>query len=188
MDGIRLERRRVDGDPCRQAMQDDRYVGLVKIRSLLAGLLSTIAFVALTESIRPAMAQPASNAKNLKSQKQDLDSSEETQDSETKPITLRGRCIDHLDKTPMTGVVVRVFEIKGYTRPVIEILNTITDEKGEYEFANMIPPRSNSPTDRLFYLLLAEAENRPIGYGGSWTLNESDPSSRDSYSSASRAK
>jgi 5-hydroxyisourate hydrolase-like protein (transthyretin family) len=98
---------------------------------------------------------------------------------EAKPVTLRGRCTDFNDKSPLAGVRVRLFKVEGRAAPIVEAANTVTDGEGRFAFADLTPPRAEVPVDRLIYLLFAEAENRPLGVGGTWTLLERDPLNKE---------
>ncbi len=91
---------------------------------------------------------------------------------ETKTISLRGRCIDHVDMSALAGTQVRLFKAQGRTTPIFELAKTISDQDGRFEFADLIPPRTDDPVDPLLYLVFAEADNRPIGAGGIWTGQE----------------
>ncbi|HEY2250775.1 MAG TPA: hypothetical protein VGH74_06925, partial [Planctomycetaceae bacterium] len=48
--------------------------------------------------------------------------------------TLRGQCIDHVDKSPLAGVPVRIFRAQGRTAPIVEHAKTVTDREGRFEF------------------------------------------------------
>ncbi len=68
-----------------------------------------------------------------------------------------------------------LFKAEGRTAPIVEAAKTVTDIEGRFEFADVAPPSPEDSVDRLIYLVFAEAENRPIGVGGTWTLLERDP-------------
>ena len=94
---------------------------------------------------------------------------------EGKTVTLRGRCIDRVDKSPFVGIPVRLFKAAGRTAPIVEFAKVVTDDDGLFEFPDTLPPSRLDSVDRVIYLLFAEVENRPIGVGGSWTMGERDP-------------
>jgi hypothetical protein len=88
------------------------------------------------------------------------------QNTEWRTHTIRGRCVDHIDGSVLTGVNVRLFEVPGRTLPIVEIAQTSTDRNGRFEFTGLVPPRPYDRFDRLIYVVYALAEDRPIGAGG----------------------
>ncbi len=85
-----------------------------------------------------------------------------------KPITKRpaaykihGRCIDHADNSPVAGIRMLLFEIPGRTLPIVQIAETVADEKGHFEFAHLVPPRASDRLNRLLYLVVPFADDRP---------------------------
>lgn len=98
---------------------------------------------------------------------------------ESKLVTLHGRCLDGADRSAMAGIRVRLFKVEGRTAPIVEAARTVTDDEGRFEFPDVVSPRPHDSVDPLIYLLFAEAENRPLGTGGTWTLMERDPLNRE---------
>lgn len=98
---------------------------------------------------------------------------------ESKLVTLHGRCVDGADRSAMAGIRVRLFKAEGRTAPIVEAARTVTDDEGRFEFPDVVSPRPHDSVDQLIYLLFAEAENRPLGTGGTWTLMERDPLNRE---------
>ncbi len=68
----------------------------------------------------------------------------------------------------------RLFKAQGRTAPIVEIAKSITNLEGRFEFPGLTPPRVDDPIDPLFYLVFAEADDRPIGVGGIWAGREGD--------------
>lgn len=84
------------------------------------------------------------------------------------PVTLRGRCVDFEDRTPLSGVNLRLFRAAGWTARIVEIGKTTTDEQGEFEFPNVMRPRPEDPINPLKYVVFADMEGRPLVHTGVW--------------------
>ncbi len=131
-------------------------MGMPFVVCLVVGL----AVIGLTDSIS------AANAKaNVQAADETPGKTEEIAPEE-KTISLKGRCLDHEDKSVFSGVTVRLFKMQGKTAPIVEIAKTKTDAMGEFEFPNLAPPRSEDPLDPLDYLAFVDIPNRPIGTSG----------------------
>ena len=48
---------------------------------------------------------------------------------EAKTVTLRGRCVDHVDSSALAGARVRLFKAQGRTSPIVEIAKSVTDAR-----------------------------------------------------------
>lgn len=148
--------------------------------SIAASLLLAIAFMGLTDAMPGAMPgaraqQNPTKAATAKAPTKAAPRAVRGQQDQAPRRTLHGQCIDHVDKSPLAGIPVRIFRAQGRTSPIVEQAKTVTDREGRFEFADLIPPRADDPVDQLIYLIFAEMDNRPIGMGGTWTLHESDP-------------
>lgn len=137
-------------------------------RPIVAVVLLGFALVGWTDAVPKTAANqgPAQEA-NDKQQPEDK--------LEPKLLTLQGRCLDYPGQTPLANVTVHLFRAQSRTMPLVEIAKSVTKADGQFEFADVEAPRPAEPADQLIYLLFATAEGRPIGMGGTWTLNESDP-------------
>ena len=62
----------------------------------------------------------------------------------------------------------RLFRVQGRISPIVEITKSVTDPAGRFEFPSLAPPRPDDPLDPLFYMVFADADDRPIGAGGIW--------------------
>ena len=71
-----------------------------------------------------------------------------------------GKCISKLDKTPLKGVQVRLFAMRGLLCDGEEIATTQTDNAGKFEFFGLQRP-SDLHTQLLFYLVVASFEDGP---------------------------
>jgi beta-lactamase regulating signal transducer with metallopeptidase domain/5-hydroxyisourate hydrolase-like protein (transthyretin family) len=127
---------------------------------LAAGIVFLVALMGLTDAMPPA----AANQSTAKAEP----SSEQGKPLEAQPVTLRGRCVDHVDGSPLVAATVRLFKVQGWTAPIVEITKTDTDPNGRFEFPLLTPPRPDDAVDRLFYMVFVEADDRPIGAGGIW--------------------
>ena len=85
-------------------------------------------------------------------------------------VTIRGRCLDHVDRSALAEATVRLFEARGRTAPIVEIARSVTDPQGRFAFRRLEPPRNDDPVDPLIYLVFAEVPDRPIGVGGIWGM------------------
>ena len=131
-----------------------------------ASIVMAMALVGLTDAM-PATTEIPSPAKSAPVP-------ETGEGPEAKTVTLRGRCIDHVDSSALAGTHVRLFKAEGRTAPIVEIAKSVSDTEGRFEFPGLTPPRADDPVDPLIYLVFAEADNRPIGAGGIWTAQGSD--------------
>jgi beta-lactamase regulating signal transducer with metallopeptidase domain/5-hydroxyisourate hydrolase-like protein (transthyretin family) len=137
-----------------------------------AASLLAIALAGLTDAM-PATADPVQTQAKPPAKAVAVPSKDAASQATT--VTLRGRCLDYTTKAGMAGVRVRLFKVEGRTAPIVEAAQAVTDEKGQFEFPDLVPPRPENPVDRLVYLIFADAPDRPIGYGGFWTMQEGDP-------------
>ena len=129
-------------------------------RPAAAGIVAGMALLGLTDAMPvSAPAQPPASP---------APTPEKTPSSEGGTATLRGRCVDDVDRTPMAGASVRLFRAQGWTAPMVEVAQTKSDRKGRFAFPDLAPPRDSDPLDPLSYLVFAEAADRPIGVGGMW--------------------
>lgn len=149
-------------------------------------LVAAIALIGLTDAMPGAAKDepPANDAAGKNTQPATTPDNVKTSTAKpAKPapqiVTLKGRCIDYKDSTPMAGVTVRMFRIAGWTEPIVEFAKRVTDASGNFDFADVEAPRSDDLFERLFYILYADAEGRPVGAGGTWTLHEGEPLYRE---------
>lgn len=70
----------------------------------------------------------------------------------------------------------RLFKVQGRLSPIVEITKSVTDPAGRFEFPNLDPPRPDDPIDPFFYMVFADADDRPIGAGGIWNGQGSEGS------------
>jgi beta-lactamase regulating signal transducer with metallopeptidase domain len=138
-----------------------RYHSVRTLRApFAAGIVVLTALVGLTDAMPPAAANQAL-AKTAPA-------AENGNPPESRTVALRGRCIDHVDRSALAGATVRLFKVQGRTSPIVEITKSVTDPNGRFEFPLLTPPRPDDPVDRLFYMVFVEAVDRPIGAGGIW--------------------
>ncbi len=86
-----------------------------------------------------------------------------TAQSENQPpadYSVTGTCINKLDRTPLKGVQVRLFEMRGLLCDGLEIATTQTDNAGTFKFSGLERP-SDLHTQLLFYLVVASIEDGP---------------------------
>lgn len=74
--------------------------------------------------------------------------------------SFEGRCLNKLDKTPMEGVPVRVFAMRGLLGDAEEIATMQTDNAGMFEFRDLVRP-SELHLQRLRYVVVASFEDGP---------------------------
>jgi len=144
---------------------------MASVRPFAASIVLGIALMGLTDAM-PAATTNQSSAKFAPVP-------EEGEGPEAKTVTLRGRCVDQVDKSALAGAHVRLFKAQGRTSPIVEIAKSVSDLEGRFEFPLLTPPRAGDPVDPLIYLVFAEADDRPIGAGGIWTAQEGDKGSID---------
>ena len=134
---------------------------------LAAGIMLAIALPGLTD------AMPATNPTQTPAESAPVPP--RNQERETKPVVLRGRCVDQIDKTPIVArAIVHLFKAQGKTAPIVEVAKVVTNREGLFEFPPVPPSRPDDPIDPLFYLVFAEAGDRPIGGLGLWNGRDGD--------------
>src|SRR5580658_932966 len=91
-------------------------------------LISAIAVIGVTVPLSAASEPPPAG----KAQRPTAASTEKPPAKQDKPSAykIEGRCIDHADNSPIAGIRVLLFEIPGHTLPIVQIAETIADEKG----------------------------------------------------------
>ncbi len=67
-----------------------------------------------------------------------------------------------------------LFKAQGRTAPIVEVAKVVTNREGLFEFPPVPPSRPDDPVDPLFYLVFAEAGDRPIGALGFWNGRDGD--------------
>lgn len=143
---------------------------------LAAACLLALALLGLTDAIPaagpPAPGAPRTQAKSAVNTASDAANAEMSRGG---TVSLRGRCLDYVDKSSIAGVRVRLFKAEGRTAPIVEAANTVTDDKGRFEFPELIPPRPHLPVDQFVYLLTAEADGRPLAMRRLWEMGGADP-------------
>ena len=128
--------------------------------SFVICLVLGIAVIGLTDSTFPVRANALAA--------DETPAQVEEPEAEEKTISLRGRCLDHEDKSVFSGVTIRLFKAMGKTAPIVEIAKTQTDQQGEFEFPHLAPPRTEDPLEPLEYLAFVDIPNRPIGSSGAY--------------------
>jgi hypothetical protein len=132
--------------------------------SVSAGLLMGICLLGLTDAM-PAVGanQPPGEAPSLK---EAAPASANNQEPDASTYSIRGRCVDHIDSSALTGVQLRLFKIEGLILPPVEIAHTTSDSEGRFEFTGLPPPRPYLRRERLTYEVFANADKRPTAIGG----------------------
>jgi hypothetical protein len=74
---------------------------------------------------------------------------------------IHGRCVDHGDSLPVAGIRMLLFEIPGHTLPIVQVAETIADEKGHFEFAHLVAARASDRLNPLLYIVVPFADDRP---------------------------
>jgi beta-lactamase regulating signal transducer with metallopeptidase domain/5-hydroxyisourate hydrolase-like protein (transthyretin family) len=143
---------------------------VTRIRAPFAAVcLLGIALPGLTDAM-PAGGDPAqAQAVAGKAQSKSASGTAKGATPKAKTVTLSGNCVDHSDGSALPKVRVRLFKAEGRIAPIVEVANTITDGEGRFEFANLTSPRREGSVDRLIYLVFAEVDGRPLGFGGTLT-------------------
>ena len=134
---------------------------------IAAGIIAAIALPGLTDAMPAALpAQPTANQSSVP---------QKTVEPEDKPVVLRGRCVDQVDRTPIVArAIVHLFKAQGKTAPIVEVAKVVTNREGLFEFPPVPPSRPDDPVDPLLYLVFAEAGDRPIGGLGMWNGRDGD--------------
>ncbi len=114
---------RIERSPSTISLRAPFAIGIVLGLALL-GL--TDAMPAATNNPSPALTEPAP---------------ERAEDPEVKTVTLRGNCIDQVDRSAIAGATVRLFKAQGRTSPIVEIAKSVSDREGRFEFPLLTPPR-----------------------------------------------
>ena len=153
----------------------ERLQRFPSVRSLRASFAVAIVLVMALVGLTDAM--PASRPSQPV--EQSAPAAEKKEQREARSVTLRGRCVDSVDKSPMAGARVRVFKAQGRTAPLVEAAKAVSDRDGRFEFPNLTPPRFGDPVDPLIYLVFAEADDLPIGVGGIWMAQQNGKESVD---------
>lgn len=76
---------------------------------------------------------------------------------------ISGKCIKHVDSSPMAGVGVRLYQLGGQGSRTIEVAKTLSDRDGRFTFTGLAAPRLQSHLDRLEYGLVAFLNGRALG-------------------------
>jgi len=131
---------------------------------LAGGLLALLALAGLTDAL-PAAPRDGAPAVSDPPQASKPATPVGAAEPEANSYTLKGRCIDRLDRTALTGVSIRLFKVEGRSALPVEIAKTASDEEGRFEFQNLVPPRPDARVDRLVYLVFGLDDDLPIGVG-----------------------
>lgn len=133
---------------------------------LVAVLALAIALVGLTDAV-PAVTDQLPAAATTQSTKPQSAKTVPTNEAqpEAGTYTIRGRCLDHQDSSPLAGMQVRLYKAEGRVSPPVEIGKALCDGEGRFEFTGLVPPRGEDHIDRLNYVIVAISDDRPIGIG-----------------------
>jgi 5-hydroxyisourate hydrolase-like protein (transthyretin family) len=93
----------------------------------------------------------------------DISSATRAAPDKLRSYKIHGHCIDQSDRSPVAGVRVLLFEAAGRTLPIVQVGETATDAKGEFEFPNLVPPREVDGLDRLEYQVFVVDPSWAIG-------------------------
>lgn len=90
---------------------------------------------------------------------------DEAKKAGVEPMCLYGRCEDRSTEegSNFGGVMIHLFKVEGWTKPIIKLASALTDEEGEYWFDGLIPERPVDQINPLTYLIVADAAGRPYG-------------------------
>lgn len=129
---------------------------------LAAAAILMLALAGLTDAMPTATAQsdPATAAPPPAVQAGETNAA-----AETELVTLKGKCLDSTDRTPIAGVRVLLFAAHGRTQPSVAVAFTHSNDQGEFSFGGVAAPRPEDQYDRLTYGIVAVDEFRPIGVG-----------------------
>jgi beta-lactamase regulating signal transducer with metallopeptidase domain len=98
---------------------------------------------------------------------------EGTRDDKSKPspaFAIRGTVADAVDKSPISGVSLRLYAIRGVPESVEEIGQQTSDAQGRYEFRELASPNPSRGGVHLAYVVVASSANRPVMAGDEfWT-------------------
>ncbi len=133
---------------------------------MAAGIILAIGLAGLTDAM-PAVMRAQAPAKRVRVPAK-------ADQPEATTVTLSGRCVDWVDKTPIAGATVHLFKAQGRTAPIVEAAKAVTNHEGRFEIPAVPAPRDSDPFDPLFYLVFVEADDRPIGVEGFWNARGSD--------------
>ena len=146
---------------CRLKARVERLLRSPSVTTLRApiapGLLLGIALMGLTDAMPGARAQAPKEA---------APPSTANEEPKANTHTIRGRCVNHADGSPLAGISVRLYRAEGRTSLPLEIAKTITDVDGRFTFAGLVPPRPYDRVHPLNYEVFGLADDRPIGIGG----------------------
>jgi hypothetical protein len=84
----------------------------------------------------------------------------ETKSEASADYAFQGTCVNKFDKSPLEGVQVRLFAMRGLLGDGEEIGSMQTDHTGTFEFRNLLRP-SELHTQRLRYVVVASYEYGP---------------------------
>lgn len=139
---------------------------------LAAGLFCGIALAGLTDAMPPAPAKPAATKPAAKAPlvapAVPPSASSAPAVGRLDPVeeSIRGRCVDRIDRSPLEGVAVRLFRTAGPIAPPFEIARTVSRADGTYDFKVSPPPlHSEDWLDGVHYEVVATSANRPVGIG-----------------------
>lgn len=132
---------------------------------LAGGLVALLALAGLTDALPAAPRDGAPAAGSKPSTATAPAAPDGAPATEANTYTLKGRCVDRLDRGSLTGISIRLFKVEGRSALPVEIAKTASDEEGRFEFRNLVPPRSEARVDRLVYLVFGLDDDLPIGVG-----------------------
>lgn len=75
-------------------------------------------------------------------------------------IEFAGTCISWTDQSPLAGVELTLFEVRGIQKRIRKLKQTTTDADGAYAFGDL-PATDQRHLSKLGYLILARAAGRP---------------------------
>ena len=137
-----------------------RPTSIITFRTpIAAGLLLAIGLLGLTDARSIVSAEQ--NAADHPAPQSAAGDSAKPAGPDKSDYVIHGRCVDHLDNSPLGGIHMRLFMSVGLTAPPIPIGSTVSDANGRFEFTGLAPPRRDERLNYLAYTVVADDEQRP---------------------------
>ena len=127
---------------------------------VVAGLLFLIAAPG-TDGVQPsAIAGPPPKSAASRSAPDKAQSKPANQSDPS--YAIRGQCVGEDGRT-VAGIRLRLLKLDGSSSPPVEVAQTVSDARGRFAFARLVPPRDLQGTNRLAYGIEASDEQGLVG-------------------------
>jgi beta-lactamase regulating signal transducer with metallopeptidase domain len=133
-----------------------------------AGMLVALALIGLTDALPTATAEPRSQNGSKPKPAATQPAPQPSRKTADSTVAIHGKCVDRDGQTALAGIRVRLLKAEGLASLATKVAEAVTDSNGEFEFANLPPPRDLRSVDRLAYGVLAMDEAGTVGIAPLW--------------------